>query len=104
MIVNRGATIITQTLELVESSSDEVSWNGVSVTLLKENKIWLILDLKQKHTALKHNFEKNPSLQGKSILILYYIWHVSVLIHDVNKCLFKRSAPSYPSVHYTEPY
>ena len=39
MIVNRGATIITQTLESVESSSDVLPWNGVSVTLLKENEI-----------------------------------------------------------------
>ena len=43
MIVKRGATISTQTLESLARSSDEVHWIGILVTLLKENNIWLII-------------------------------------------------------------
>ena len=50
MIVNRGTTILTQTLESVASSS---------VKLLKGNEIGIILDKKQMHTALKHNKKIN---------------------------------------------
>ena len=53
MIVDRGATILTQTLESVASSSDEDPWNGISVKLLKENKIWFNLDLKANAYSVK---------------------------------------------------
>ena len=53
MIVNRGTTILTQTLESVASSFDEDPWNGISVTLLKENEIGLILDLKANAYSVK---------------------------------------------------
>lgn len=62
MVVNRGATISTQTLESLARSSDEVPWIGISVTLLKENNIWLIIDLKRMHPALKHNFLNIPAI------------------------------------------
>lgn len=58
MIVNRGTTILTQTLESVASSSDEDPCNGISVKLLKENETGIILDKKQMHTTLKHNKKK----------------------------------------------
>ena len=53
MIVDRGATILTQTLESVASSSDEDPWNGISVKLLKENKIGFNLDLKANAYSVK---------------------------------------------------
>ena len=52
MIVNRGTTILTQTLESV-ASSDEDPWIGISVKLLKENEIGLILDLKANAYSFK---------------------------------------------------
>ena len=53
MIIGKGATILTQTLESVASSSDEDPWNGISVKLLKENEIGLILDLKANAYSIK---------------------------------------------------
>ena len=90
MIVNRGATIITQTWESVVSSSEEVPWNGVTVTLLKENEIWLILNLKV--NTVKTQFGKNHQYK-ENLCFLYYIWHFSLVINDSKENLTQQMSP-----------
>lgn len=90
MIVNRGATITTQTLESVASSSDEEPWNEVSITLLKENEIWLILDLKV--NTVKTKFGKSHQYK-ENLCFLYYIWHFSLVINDAKESLTQQMSP-----------
>ena len=66
MIVNRGATILTQTLETMASSSDEDPWNGISVKLLKENEIGFILDLTPKTYSVK---KKMKNINARTIYV-----------------------------------
>ena len=101
MIVNRGAKIITQTLELVESSSDEVPWNGVSVTLFKEKEIWFILDLKANTYTVKTQFWKSHHCK-ENLYFLNIIFGIFLFSYmKWTNPLLKRGAPSQSIVRWT---
>ena len=93
MIVNTGATIITQTLESVESSSDEVPWNGVSVTLIKENEIWLILDSKASTLSVKNQFWKKSHHCKENLY--FFILYLAFFCSDT----WRQQTPHWRGAH-----
>ena len=91
MIVNRGATITTQALESMASSSDEEPWNGVSVTLFKEKEIWFILDLKANTYTVKTQFWKSHHCK-ENLYFLNIIFGIFLFWYMTSTILNSREA------------